>query len=131
MKRRLAAPLMLVLYLTGCYSWQTATISPWQPIEEEQPSALWVLTGGRQEQPSAVRVTLTDGRQLILDDPITHSDSIFGTYLERPAQVAVSSVSTVGVRHVSSGRTALLILTLVAALLTYAFVICGTFMDCN
>ncbi len=47
---RLVAALLLAVHLTGCHSWRTTTIS--QLIAEEEPSF--------------VRVTWTNGRQLTL-----------------------------------------------------------------
>ena len=59
--RRVIAALFLVL-LNACYSWRTATISPAQLIAEQEPSI--------------VRVTLTDGMQLTLRDPSIRNDSL-------------------------------------------------------
>ena len=86
---RLVAALLLAVNLTGCHSWRTTTISPTQLIAEEEPSS--------------VRVTLTNGRQLTLVDVSIRNDSIVRE--DGRAYVAVSDVSTVEVRYLSVWKT--------------------------
>ena len=61
--RRFIAALLMVL-LTACHSWQPTTVSPQQLIPEEQPSP--------------VRVTLTNGETVTIKDPTMRNDSIVG-----------------------------------------------------
>ena len=104
---RPVALLMLVLHLTGCYSWRTTTASPAQLIVDEQPST--------------VRVTLTDGTQRTLPDPTVRNDSISG--------VALSDVRAVEVRSFSTGKTLGLIvgvpLGLAAVGVVYLLIVCA------
>ncbi len=87
---RLVAALLLAVHLTGCHSWHTTTIRPAQLIAEENPSA--------------VRITLTNGRgRLIVVDPTIRNDSIVPE--SGRAYVAVSDVSTIEVRHLSVWKT--------------------------
>ena len=55
-----------------------------------------------EEQPSRVRVTLTDGTQVTLDDPTIQNDSIGG--------VALSDVRLIEVRSFSTGKTVALVI---------------------
>ena len=91
---RPVALLMLVLHLTGCYGWRTTTVRPGELIAVEQPSA--------------VRVTLTDGTQRTLPDPTIRNDSISG--------VALADVSTFEVRRFSIRRTLVVLVPVVLAL---------------
>jgi hypothetical protein len=50
-----------------------------------------------EEQPSTVRVTLTDGTEVTLRGPLIRNDSIGG--------VALSDISTVEVRRISIAKT--------------------------
>ena len=86
--RRVIAALLLVL-LTGCYSWRPTTISPAQLIAEEEPST--------------VRVTLRDGTQLTLGDPTIRNDSIVGE--DGEAQVVVSDVFRLELRQLNVTKT--------------------------
>ena len=88
--RRVIAALLMVP-LTGCYSWQPTTVSPagWTP----------------EERPSSVRATLTSGRTIILEDPTMRNDSITGIVQDPTGYrrtVAVSDVSTVEVRRIDT-----------------------------
>ena len=86
--RRVIAALLLVL-LNACYSWRTTTISPAQLIPEEEPSI--------------IRVTLTDGMQLTLRDPTIRNDSL--VHENGRARVVLSDVSAVELWHFSVAKT--------------------------
>ena len=86
--RRVIAALLLVV-LNACYSWRTTTFSPAQLIAEEEPSI--------------VRVTLTDGRQLTLRDPTIRNDSL--VHENGRAPVVLSDVSAVELWHFSVAKT--------------------------
>ena len=93
--RRVIAALLLV-QLTGCYSWHSTTISPSQVIAEEEPSN--------------VRVTRTDGSQLTLADPFIRNRSIVSRLGQIGASVLLSDVSSLEVERFSVGKTVGLIL---------------------
>ena len=59
---RLIAALLLSVQLAGCHSWRARTTSPTQVVADEQPSK--------------VRITLTGGTRLTIDDPTIRNDSI-------------------------------------------------------
>ena len=99
--RRVIAALLMVL-LNACYSWRPTTISPAQLIAEEEPSA--------------VRVTLTDGRRLTFVDPFIDNDSLVQGY--RAVPVVVSEISTVEVRRLSVTKS---VLTSAAVAAFYSF----------
>ena len=108
MKRKLIAALLLAVHLTGCHSWHTATMSPAEVITDEQPST--------------VRVTLTDGTRLTVDDPTIQNDTIGGV-------VALSDVRTIEVRRFSIGKTVGLVpgtpVVGIVSLLAYVSIVCS------
>ena len=90
------ALLMLVLYLTGCHSWQPIAVSPRQFIEEEQPDQL--------------RIFQADGERTEGRNPSVEADSIsfrvpsalFGS---ETARIALSDITAVEAWHFSIGKT--------------------------
>ena len=105
---RLIATLLIAVHLAGCYSWRATTTSPAEVIAEEQPSA--------------VRVTLTDGTRLTLDAPTIRGDSIGRV-------AALSDVRTIEVRRFSIGKTVGLVLGAplvgLVSLLAYFSIVCS------
>ena len=89
--RRVIAALLMVL-LNACYSWRPTTVSPRRLIVEEEPSP--------------IRVVLSDGTELTLRDATIQSDSIitgrvrFGT-----ENLLVRDVSRVDVQRFSLFKT--------------------------
>lgn len=110
LKRHIAA-LLLAVHLTGCHGWHPTTISPAQLIAEENPST--------------VRVTLTDGRQLTLVDPTIRNDSIVFEIGRVTAGVVLSDVSTVEVRRFNADKTIGLILAVPVGLVVYFATVCA------
>lgn len=62
--RRLTCYLLLPAFLAGCSSWYVQEVSPQQ-----------LVTG---EQPEKIRVTLTDGSQVVLEQPRVSGDTLMG-----------------------------------------------------
>ena len=95
MKCRAAALLMLVLHLTGCYSWQPVTISPRRFIEEEQPDRLRILQVG--------------GTQLDVRDPRVTADSVEAKprnfFASVPTRIALADITAVRRRQLDGGNT--------------------------
>ena len=117
--RRVIAALLLV-QLTACYSWRPTTVSPQTLIPVEQPSE--------------VRVMLTSQETITLTYPTLRNDSISGVvpYLDGYRRaVAVSDISRLEVRRVSTGRTLALVLPLagVAAIFIGYLISCGGSYD--
>ena len=81
---------LLLVPLTGCQTWQPTTVG----LETLIPA----------ERPSAVRVTLSDGSILTIDDPIMRNDSIVPMEA-LGAPLATSDIGLVEVQHFSGGRT--------------------------
>ncbi len=65
--RRLIACILLPSYLVACTTWKTQEASPQQVLAEEQPDK--------------VQVTLTDGSQLVLEEPAVSGDTLSGDVL--------------------------------------------------
>ena len=91
--RRVIAALLLVL-LTACYSWRPTPISPQTLIPAEQPSS--------------VRVTLTSGERVTLENPAVRSDSIFGLTDAGVVGVASEDVGLLEVRRFALVETVVL-----------------------
>ena len=89
--RRVIAALLMVL-LNACYSWRPTAVSPRRLIVEEEPSP--------------IRVVLSDGTELTLRNPTIQHDSIitglvrFGT-----ENLLVRDVSRIEVQRFSLFRT--------------------------
>ena len=88
-QQRFIATLLLVL-LTACHSWQPTTVSPqgWTP----------------EERPSSVRVTLTNGEFVTVENPTVRNDSIVGV-AGSDVGVASRDVRLFEVRRVSFGAS--------------------------
>ena len=86
---------MLVLHLTGCYSWQPATVGPRQLIEEEAPGL--------------IRIVQTDGEQMELRNPRIESDSLTARISTRlrtgTVRIALTDITAVQARRFSTPKT--------------------------
>jgi len=100
MDRRPIALALLLWYVPACTAWHVEQgVSPQELIAAKHPSA--------------VRVTLPDRSQIVLDQPsIAGGDSLAGIVDGKASSVATSDVSQVAIRKVSSGRTVGLVLGL-------------------
>ena len=89
------ALLMLVLHLTGCYSWQPATVGPRQFIEEEEPGL--------------IRIVQADGERLELRNPHIEADSLTARISTRlqtgTVRIALTDIAAVESRHFSTMKT--------------------------
>ena len=110
MSRRLIAYALLLWYLPACTTWHFEDgVSPLQLIAAQHPNV--------------VRVTLPDRSRIVLHQPrIAAGDSLSGILNGAPSSVAVSDVTQVAIRKVSTGRTVGLVVGLgaVAALIALA-----------
>jgi hypothetical protein len=88
---------LLVLHLTGCYSWQPATVSPRQFIEEEQPGQ--------------IRIVQADGERMELRNPRIESDSLTARIFSRlrtgTVRIALADITAVESRRLQVGKTVL------------------------
>ena len=102
--RRPLAVVLIPLVALGCYSWQTAKVTPQVLVETEHPKA--------------VRVTTVDSVQTKVAGPRIAGDTLRGTVVSPSAwgktrrdsvAVALRDVTRVEVRRYDSGRTLALI----------------------
>ena len=96
---RPAASLMLLLHLTGCYSWQPVTASPRQFVEEEQPGH--------------IRISQGDDEELELRNPRVEGDSLaarISTFNRTgTVRIALTDITAVESRRLQVGKTVLAI----------------------
>ena len=98
--RRLTCCLLLPVYLAGCSSWYVQEVSPQQLIAEEQPGK--------------IRVTRTDGSQVVLEQPRVSGDTLMGCQIievqgqQRCPRVSIplSDVTDVAIPKTDAGKTA-------------------------
>jgi len=95
-ERRLArALLLLLIYLSGCTSWEAQQVAPAQVIADRHPST--------------VRVTRADQSRMVLQHPTVLGDTLVGALDSAKAvwesRVALSEVQRIEVRHGDAGRT--------------------------
>jgi hypothetical protein len=124
-KYRKHAILMFALHLSACTSWQVAPISPREAITEEDLNS--------------ARVTVHDGRQLVLIQPQVEGDSIsgmtetcrqselrFGTRAcesTRGALVSLNDVETIEVRRPNAAKSFVAVLGGTLATLGFLFLV--------
>ena len=92
---RPVALFMLAMHLNGCYSWQPATLSPRQFIEEEEPGQ--------------IRIVQTDGERMELRNPRIEADSLTARISTRlrtgNVRIALSDIDSIEARRFSVART--------------------------
>jgi len=111
--RRPVGVLVAGLALTSCATWQPTTVPAPQVIEEEHPSS--------------VRLTLSSGERVILDQPEARADSIVGTEVTetQPRSVPLSQVRQVDVRRTNVAAAIFTTVPLaLAAIILYAVAEC-------
>ena len=82
--RRFIACILLPCYLVACTSWKTQEASPQQVLADDQPDK--------------VRVTLTDGSQVVLEEPAVSGDTLSGLDDSTPVHIPLADVADVEVR---------------------------------
>ncbi len=82
--QRVIACILLPCYLLACSSWKTLEVSPVQVISEEHPNK--------------VRLTLTDGSTVVLEQPVVSGDTLTGVGEGEHVTIPVSDVTDVAVR---------------------------------
>ena len=92
---RPVALILLVLHLTGCYSWQPATVGPRQFIEEEEPGH--------------IRIVQADGERMELRNPRVEADSLTARVSSNlrtgTVRIALTDISVVEARRLKSAAT--------------------------
>lgn len=117
--RRLLSSILLPVYLSSCTSWQVQSVSPEQVVTEEDPSK--------------IRVTLTDSSEVEMEQPRIVGDTLRGlvkagaddSLVER--DVLLADIATVRIKKTDPGRTAFLGLGIAAVVgvAVFAAAICG------
>ena len=73
--RRILSCILLPVYLSSCTSWQVQPVSPEQVVTEDQPSK--------------IRVTLTDSSELEMEQPRIVGDTLRGLVKGKPSSDVV------------------------------------------
>ncbi len=130
--RRLTCCLLLPAFLAGCSSWYVQEVGPQQLITEDQPGK--------------IRVTLTDGSQVVLEQPRVSGDTLMGRiaskgvtpsgemFVSEQMSIPLSDVADVAIQKTDAGKTTALILGTVvvvgAAVVGVGYlIVCGS-SDC-
>ena len=98
--RRVLSSILLPVYLSSCTSWQVQPVSPEQVVTEDQPSK--------------IRVTLTDSSELEMEQPRIVGDTLRGlvkggaddSLVER--DVLLADIATVRVKKTDATKSVLL-----------------------
>ena len=120
--RRLTCCLLLPVYLAGCSSWYVQEVSPQQLVTEEQPKK--------------IRVTLTDGSQLQIEQPTVSGDTLMGyevrgrRYSGQQVNIPLSDVTDVAIQRTDAGKTTALIVGTVLVV-GAAVVVVGYLIVCS
>ncbi len=119
--RRLTCCLLLPVYLAGCSSWHVQEVSPQQLITEEQPGK--------------IRVTLTDGSQVVLEQPRVSGDTLMGRvagkgvtpsgemFVSEQMSIPLSNVTDVAIQKTDPGKTFSAVVVVGAAVFLAAYLI--------
>lgn len=100
---------LLVLTASGCAGWKTTTVAPRELLATKEVTA--------------VRVTRADKSKVEIYDPVLQGDSIIG----HPTKLAIarlvmplSQVQTIATRQPSLGKTVLIGLGIIGAIVAYS-----------
>jgi len=132
--RRLVACILLPCSLLACATWKTHEASPQQVLADEQPDK--------------VRVTLTDGSQVVLKQPVVSGDTLTGLSARTPppgisaaaarramregqqVSIPLASVSGLELHKGEIGKTILLGTGIVVGVAGLAFVLVCSTSEC-
>ncbi len=114
--RRLIACILLPCYLVACSPWTTQEASPQQVIQDEQPDK--------------VRVTLTDGSQVEVYEPVVSGDTLTGSVDGEQRSIPLADVSALEVRKTNALLTTAFVFGTIVGLLAIAVGICGASGGC-
>ncbi len=118
-RRRGASLLLILLYGTACLGWHTVRVAPESFLATREPAEL--------------RVTTTEGSQIVVEQPVLRGDTLVGTRhrqgQQQEVRVPLTDVRAVATRGFSAGRTVGLVLIAVpvafGAFLAIFFANCG------
>lgn len=89
--RRLIACTLLPCYLVACTSWKIQDVSPEDALADAQPDK--------------VRVTLADGSQVVLEQPVVSGDTLTGLRAGQQVSIPLASVSELELRKGDTVKT--------------------------
>ena len=89
--RRIISCILLPCYLVACSTWKTQEASPQQVLAE---------------QPDKVRVTLSDGSQVVVEEPVISGDTLTGVAEGQQRSIPLSDVADVQVKKTEALLTA-------------------------
>jgi hypothetical protein len=107
-RRRLTALVLLLTYLPACSTWRVENVPPAQLVQSEAPSE--------------VRITRADSSTLVLGFPRVVGDSLLGRAGGAQLGIPVTDVRAIATRHGDAGKTALLALGVLGAVIAVAVV---------
>ncbi len=122
--RRLTICLLFPAYLAACSSWYVQEVSPQQLIAEEQPGK--------------IRVTRTDGSQVVLEQPRVSGDTLMGCRVQgqrrcpsdpgaveadQQVSISLSRVTDVAIQKTDPGKTFSAVVVVGAAVFLAAYLI--------
>lgn len=91
-RRCIATVLLVTLQGAACHAWHTEDVAPEVVLATQQPTKL--------------RVTRTDGGQLVLHGPLLRGDTLVGIgEQQQEVRIALPDVRHVATRGFSAGRT--------------------------
>ena len=116
--RRFIACILLPCYLVACTSWKTQEASPQQVLADEQPDK--------------VRVTLTDGSQVVLAEPAISGETLTGSADGQQRSIPLADVADVEVKKTEALLTSALVLggVIVAGAVFVVIAFSGSCNDC-
>ena len=92
---------LLLLGLAGCTGWSTQPVAPRELLSRSQPNQ--------------ARLTLHDGRRVLVRRPVVRSDSVVSGDPTDTVRLALTDVDSIALRRVQAGRTIGLVAGLVVA----------------
>src|SRR5260370_7050893 len=87
--RRWAAMLLMILYGTACQSWHTEQVGPQAFLTTRQPEY--------------IRVTRTDGSEVVVDQPVVQADTLVGV-AEGQREPAEGHIALPAIHQIATSR---------------------------
>jgi hypothetical protein len=106
------AAILLTASTVACHSWRVQSASPAAVL--------------RDQRPARVQVHQVDGARFVLARPALVGDTITGLRAGAAAEIPLAAVDRLAVRRFSTGKTALLVLSIPAGLFGIILISCAT-----
>jgi hypothetical protein len=116
--RRIVACVLLPSHLVACMSWKTQDATPQQLVSEEEPSR--------------IRVTLTDGTQVVLTEPTVSGDTLWGLEDGERTGIPEPEIAEVALRRADGTTTVIALgVGVVVAAGVWYLAACEGDLSCN